>query len=73
MLDVNDVLSPEFFELAAKAKVIADAKAKELQLFKELYGKHKQKVAEFDKQVQDLVTAYKKVKPEQTSEPANDA
>ena len=72
MLEVNDVLSPEFFELAAKAKAIADAKAKEVALFTDLYKRHRAKVAEFDKQVQDLVTAYKNQKTDQP-EAADDA
>ena len=59
MIEVDDVLSPAFYALAAKAKVIADAKVKELDLFNELVQKHKAKVTEFDKALSALIAEYK--------------
>jgi hypothetical protein len=62
MLQIDNVLDPAFFELATKAKAIADAKTKEVSVFRDLYNRHKAKIAEFDLQVQTLVDAYKAAK-----------
>ena len=62
MLEIDNVLDPAFFDLANKAKAIADAKAKEVAVFRDLYNRHKTKIADFDQQVQSLVDAYKAAK-----------
>ena len=68
MLEVSDLQSPEFFEIANKAKAVIEAKIKEQTLFVELVGKHKAKTAEFDAQLAALVAEYKAAKPDKPAE-----
>ena len=49
-----DILSPEFFEMAAQAKKIAEEKQKKVEDFKELWVKHKAEVAALDAEAASL-------------------
>ena len=55
-----DILSPEFFELADKAKAIYQDKEQKTQQFKEVWLKHKQEIAELDKQAELIKAEYEK-------------
>ena len=56
-----DILSPEFMELAEKAKDIYNQKEHELKTFKDLYVQHKQKITDLDKQASQLQETYAEV------------
>lgn len=64
-MDNFDILKPEFFEMAEKAKHLYDEKERKIAEFKETYLNHKKEITDLESQAAQLKSDYLNAKNSQ--------